>query len=137
MKKNSSLAAVVTVVVCCVVGVWFCGSSAGVEKHYEVQPQLSVPEYRTDAARAIDAYERLMERYMGLVESNLSRIGSDIQRVLEKLDSIDSKLTELSGRMTRIEKALRLKHHKRGALEETQPARTHAKEDQPTKAQER
>ncbi|MHC4616189.1 MAG: hypothetical protein ACYTEQ_00390 [Planctomycetota bacterium] len=107
MRRERSLLAVAAVLVCCIVLVWF-SVSAGVEKRYKIQPQISVPEYKTDAARAIDAYERLMERYMDLTEGNLIRTGTDVQAVLKKLDSIDRKLTRLSARITRIEKALGL-----------------------------
>ena len=113
MKTNRNLLAVVAGLVCCGVIVWFCTSLQGVEKSYEVQPQITVPEYRTDAARAIDAYERLMERYMDMTEGNLTRIGSDTQRIVEKLDAIDAKLTKLCARMARIEKALGLEQPKR------------------------
>jgi hypothetical protein len=65
-----------------------------------------LPEYRTDTARAIDAYERLMERYMDLTEMNMVRIGMDVQAFGRKLDSIDSKQVELLTRISRIERAL-------------------------------
>jgi hypothetical protein len=78
----------------------------GGQKTYEVESQVTIPEYRTDAARAIDAYEHLMERYMDLTEGNLTRLGGDLKGVAERLGSIDSKLTELSTRIARIEKKL-------------------------------
>jgi len=106
MITNKNLLAITTGLVACVVVVWLSTSIQGRERTYEVQPQITIPEYRTDAARAIDAYERLMERYMDLTESNLTRIGIDVRDVVKKLDSIDGKLTELSARMARIEKAL-------------------------------
>ena len=114
MRRERSLLAVAAGLVCCVVLLWF-SVSAGGEKEYEIQPQISVPEYRTDAARAIDAYERLMERYMDLTEVNLMRTGADVQAVLKKVDSIDRKLTRLSARIARIEKALGLKEVERPA----------------------
>jgi len=86
--------------------VWLSTSIQGGEKTYEVRPQITLPEYRTDTARAIDAYERLMDRYMGLTERNLTGIGTGLKGVVKKLDSIDAKLAELSTRMARIEKAL-------------------------------
>jgi hypothetical protein len=75
------------------------------QKTYRVEPEITVPEYRTDAARAIDAYERLMERYMDLTEKGF-KAGGDMKSVDAKLSAIESKLTELCGRMARIEKAL-------------------------------
>ncbi|MFQ6036318.1 MAG: hypothetical protein ACE5NM_10825 [Sedimentisphaerales bacterium] len=96
-------------IACCLAGLWLLsttGGTQGSQKTYEVQPYITVPEYRTDAARAIDAYERLMERYMDLTEKNLFIVGTDIREVTKKLDSIDDKLTQLSATIARIEKAL-------------------------------
>ena len=106
MRISKSLLVVVAGLACCVVGLWFSTSIHGIERTYEVQPQITIPEYRTDAARAIDAYERLMERYMDLTEGNLIRMGVDIQEIAKKLDSIDTMLKGLSAGMVRVEKAL-------------------------------
>ncbi len=67
---------------------------------------ITSPEYKTDAARAIDAYERLMDRYMDLSEKLVSQMGGDCQTVAAKLDSLDSRIAELSARLAGIEKAL-------------------------------
>ena len=72
----------------------------------DVKPQINIPEYRSDSNRAIDAYERLMERYMDLVEKSISDINEDYKNTNYKLDSIDEKLTDLSTRIQRIENAL-------------------------------
>jgi archaellum component FlaC len=97
----------------------------GGQKTYEVESQITIPEYRTDAARAIDAYERLMERHMDLTEGNFTRIGVDLRDVAKKLDSINSKLTELSTRIARIEKKLGIEQPKllpsRGEFKKPQP----------------
>lgn len=84
------------------------GSIKEHESTYELRPEIWTPEYRTDTARAIDAYERLMERYMDLSESNYSRIGDNIEDVIKRLDSIDRRLARLSERIARIEKGLEL-----------------------------
>ena len=104
--RTRNLLVVAAGLVCCVVVVWLSTSIQGGEKTYEVRPQITLPEYRTDAARVIDAYERLMDRYMGLTERNLTGFGTGLKGVVKKLDSIDAKLTVLSARMARIERAL-------------------------------
>ena len=104
--RTRNLLAVAAGLVCCIIVVWLSPPIHGGEKTYEIRPQVALPEYRSDAARAIDAYERLMDRYMGLTEMNLTRIGGGLTGVVKKLDSIDTKLTELSIRMARIERAL-------------------------------
>ena len=112
MITNKKLLAVGAFVVCCVTVIWFSTSIQGGSKTYELRPQISIPQYRTDAVRAIDAYERLMERYMNLTERNSTRIGTDIKEVIKRLDSINDKLTELSARMARIEKTFGIEEPK-------------------------
>jgi len=109
MRTKKRLLAVIAAVVGCFVVVWLSTSIQGGQKTYELEPRLSIPEYRTDTVRIMDAYERLMERYMALTESNSSMTGMDIKTALTKLDSIDARLTELSARMMRIEAALGIK----------------------------
>jgi len=106
MRTKKQLLAVIASVIGCLVVAWLTTSIQGGQKTYELEPQLSIPEYRTDTVRIMDAYERLMERYMALTESNSAMTGMDLKAALAKLDSIDGRLTELSARMTRIEKAL-------------------------------
>ena len=121
MTTNKSLLAVGAVVVCCITVVWFTTSIQGGPKIYELRPQIAVPEYRTDTVRAIDAYERLMERYMDLTERNSTMIGTDLKEVMKKLDSIDDKLTELSARIARIEKTFGIEQPKPQAKEKPRP----------------
>ena len=123
--RSRNLLAVAAGLVCCVVLVWLSTSIQGGEKTYEVRPQITLPEYRTDTARAIDAYERLMDRYMGLTERNLTGIGTGLKGVVKKLDSIDAKLTELSTRMARIEKALGIEEPKRPVENKALPEGAH------------
>lgn len=75
----------------------------------EIRQEIRLPEHRTDTARAIDAYERTMDRYMWLTERNLGGMNSDIKVVLAKLESIDSRMNELSRRIGKIEEALGIK----------------------------
>jgi len=121
MRTNRNLLAVAAGLVGCVVLIWLSTSIQGGERTYEVRPYISVPEYRTDTARAVDAYERLMERYMDLTEGNLFGIDREVGSIAKKLDSIDNKLTQLSRRMARIEKALGIEQPKPPAKKELQP----------------
>jgi hypothetical protein len=121
MTTNKNLLAVGAVVVCCITVVWFSTSIQGVPKTYELRPQISLPEYRTDAVRAIDAYERLMERYMDLTERNSISISADLKEVIKRLDSINDKLTELSARIAKIEKTFGIEQPKPPVKEKLQP----------------
>lgn len=106
MRTKKRLLAVTAAVIGCLVVAWFSKSIQGGQRTYELEPRLSIPEYRTDTVRIMDAYERLMERYMDLTESNSAMVGVDLKTALAKLDSVDARLAELSARMMRIEAAL-------------------------------
>lgn len=112
MRTKRNLLAVAAVLAACIVIVWSSTSIQGRETVYEVRPQISIPEYKTDAARAIEAYERLMERYMTLNEKNLTTIDTDLRQMLRKLNSIDAKLTGLTRRIARIERSLAIEQPK-------------------------
>lgn len=122
-KETKNLLTVGAILVACLIVVWLSGSIQGSRKNYEVKPEITLPEYRTDTARAIDAYERMMDRFVNLTERNLTGINRDVKDIDKKLVLIDCKLTELSTRMTRIEKALGIKQVEK-QVEETSEAGT-------------
>ena len=111
MKAKRRLLPIGAGLAACIIAFWFSASIHGGEKNYEVI--LPAPEYRTDAARAIDAYERTMYRYMDMTERDLTNISIDIRDFSRQLDSIESTLKELSLRMAGIEKALGIEKPKK------------------------
>jgi hypothetical protein len=122
MRTNKNLLVIAAGLVACIIVVWSSSSIQG--GNYEVKPEITIPAYRTDAARAIDAYERTMNRYMNMAERNLSRISFDVQGISRKLDSIENKLTELSTRIAGIEKALGIEQPEK-PVKENATAETH------------
>ena len=107
MQSNRRFHIATATVVLLMVVLWFSTSTGQVRRKYEVEAQVySTPEYRTDATRAIEAYERVMERYMDATERNLTNISGDIGAVATMLDEIDTKLTKLDMRLERIERHL-------------------------------
>ncbi len=111
MPGNRNLIMLSTVFACSLILAWPCISIRG-EKSYEIQPRITVPVYRTDTARAIDAYERMMERFIDLTWEDLGDIDTEINGIAGTLHSVDYKLTELTRRIARIEKALGIEQPK-------------------------
>ena len=107
-KENKNLLAVGIFLLACFIALCFSTSIHGGQK-YQVRPEISLPEYRTDTGRAVDAYERLMDRFMDMTERNLIGINNDVKGVNRQLASINSKLSELSMRIANIEKKLDIK----------------------------
>jgi hypothetical protein len=113
MIKNKNLLAVGAIIICCLtIIIWFSAPTHGNPETYEVQPWISVPQYKTDTVRAIEAYERLMERYINTTERSAASIDRELEVVIKKLDSINDKLTKLSLRISRIEKTLGIEETK-------------------------
>jgi hypothetical protein len=106
MSTNKKLLAVAVAAICCVIAVWSSTSIHGSPNTYELHPQVAIPEHRTDIARVIDAYERLMERYMDLTDRNSALISSEIDNIAVTLESINARLADLLARAARIELAL-------------------------------
>ena len=106
MSTNKKLLAVAAVAICCGIVAWSSTSIHGSPHTYELHPQIGIPEHKTDIARVIDAYERLMERYMDLTDRNSALISSEINNITATLDSISTGLADLSARAARIERAL-------------------------------
>jgi len=117
MAGRKKLIFICSAAVICTLIFWFSPATGGKEKVYEVRPEVTLPEYRTDAARAIDAYERLMERYMDLTAGSFTRLGSDSRAILNKLGAIEAKLDALSERIARIETELGIEEPKPAAPE--------------------
>jgi len=122
-KQNKNLLVVGAVLIVCLIVIGFSSSIQGGEKSYEIKPEITLPEYRTDTARAIDAYERVMDRFINLTEKNLTSINTDVKGIAKKLVLIDCKLADLSIRMARIEKALGIEQTEK-RVEKTSEAQT-------------
>ena len=112
MKTNRNTLAILAAIIACSVLVWLSASIQGSQKTYEIHPNVTMPEYKTDLARVMDAYERLMERYMDQTQQNQSIVGADLKYVVTTLDSIDGRLAEFSARIARIETALGIEQSK-------------------------
>jgi hypothetical protein len=123
IKEDTSILVVGALLIVSFILILFSGLIQGEEKSYEIQPEITLPEYRTDTARAIDAYERVMDRFINLTEKNLTNINTDVKSIAKKLVLIDCKLTGLSTRMARIEKALGIEQTEK-RVEETPEAKT-------------
>jgi hypothetical protein len=106
-EKIKSYGAGVLFVIFVGILIWFAGSLNG-SQNYDVKPEIAIPEYKSDAARAINAYEKVMNRYMDLSESNFKNIGLDNRKTFEKLLEIQTDIARIDMRLERIEKAMGL-----------------------------
>ena len=107
MSPNYRVYIVIAAIVFCILVLCLSTSVGQDRKRYEVEAQVyGVPAYQSDAARAIEAYERLMERYLDLTERNLLGLAADVRGFTDKLNAIDGRLSALDARLARIEQHL-------------------------------
>ena len=121
MKTNRNTLAVLIAIIACSVLVWLSTSIEGSQKTYEIHPNITMPEYKTDLVRVMDAYERLMERYLDLTQQNQSMVGTNLKYVVTTLDSIDGRLAGLSARIARIETALGIEQPGNAPIPKAEP----------------
>ncbi len=67
---------------------------------------ITVPEYKSDTVRMIEAYERLSDQYLTLVQRHLLGMDSTDQAILRKLESLEKKLDEVSQKIDRLTPAV-------------------------------
>lgn len=72
----------------------------------EVRPVVRTPQYQSDAARAISAYERLMERYMSLTEANLIAAQTDNRELALRLARLETSLVRIEHKIDLLSHAL-------------------------------
>lgn len=93
----------------------FSSSAEGSENRYEVRPEITLPEYRTDIARILDAYERLMDRYMSINEEKLSNLQTEIGQISAKVEQMSREISDVSEQLETIQKKLGIEVQKKTA----------------------
>ena len=107
MKRSHTIVRIAVVIAVCMIVVSLSTSTGRDRKDYEVETRVyGVAPAQSDAARAISANERLMERYMDMTERYLVDLAADLKVLAVKIDAVDAKLTRLDERLSRIEKHL-------------------------------
>ena len=105
-KRDKGLLAICVLSLVCIPVSLFSKTPQGSGKIYEVHPEITLPQSKTDIDRVMDAYEHLLENYLKLTESNSKKIHGDINILSKKMDSLDRKISELSIQVKSIQEKL-------------------------------
>jgi cell division protein FtsX len=109
MGSNRNLWSVIATVALFVIIAWFSTSWGQGTNSYQTETHVyATPEYRTDTTRAIEAYEKVMQRYMDVTEKNFSSLAADMKAVTSQLNAMNAKLTAIDARLAQMEKHLGL-----------------------------
>jgi len=113
MARNHRIYRIAAAIIVGVIILSLSTSTGRDRKGYEVEAQVyGVPAAQSDAARAIDAYERLMERHMDMTERSLADFTADLKVLATKFDAFDAKVTALDAKITQIDQRLaRIEKH--------------------------
>jgi hypothetical protein len=105
-QQNKGLFAILGFLTVCLAVNFLSTSLQGSEKRYEIRPEVTLPESKTDIDRVIDAYERLMDNYLQSMDRHLAGIYLNTEHAAQTMESIDQKLSTLSVQLETIQKNL-------------------------------
>ncbi|MFA5422782.1 MAG: hypothetical protein WC374_02885 [Phycisphaerae bacterium] len=104
MKTRRNFAFLSVILLACAAFFWLA-TSHGVEKEIEVQT-YSLPEYRSDTARAIDAYQQMINRMLDDNQQNWANLQQQLNTINAKLDKIQGDIDGISRQIGRIEEKM-------------------------------
>lgn len=109
MKKNKILFILGLAVSLCAVVIAVSDSKHEKrENRYELENEISLPEYKSNIDKMIDAYERMVDKLLYATSSG-TKFNSDVNSIYKKLSDIDNKLAVITAKLETIEKELELK----------------------------
>jgi hypothetical protein len=107
MKRSHTVYRIAGGIAACMIVLGLSTSTGRDRRDYEVEARVyGVPPAQSDAARAINANERLMERYMDMTERHLIDLAADLKVLTVRIDAVDARLSQLDQRLARIERHL-------------------------------
>lgn len=113
MTRNHGIHRIAAAIIIGMIVLSLSTSTGRDRRTYEVDAQVySVPPAQSDATRAINAYERLMERHMDMTERRLAGLAEDIKMLAAEFDVVDARFTALDARLTQMDQRLaRIEKH--------------------------
>lgn len=97
MKTSFSLSAVL--IVLCLAGLLIGMLASAHAAETSTELEISVPQYKSDTVRMIEAYERLSDQYLKLVQHQLNNMDITDQRILQKLETLEKKVDALNAKL--------------------------------------
>ena len=88
----------------CMAAGFFSSTLFGRERRYEIRPEITLPEYKSDMDRVIDAYEKVIDDYICLVDDNLLKMQRELTNISVKLDSMGCEMSDLSNQLETIQR---------------------------------
>lgn len=93
MNTKRNIITTTIIIIACIATFWLSTSDA-VERSVEVQPRYSLPENRTDTARAIDAYQQMINRMLDNQERSAAATQAQLQEIIIRMDRIEKLLAK-------------------------------------------
>jgi hypothetical protein len=96
-------------VLVCVVLLWSFAGAQG-SKGYRIHSQIPESVFKSDSERALDTYERMVDRALELNKRQLDVMDLNIKEVSKQLTRVEAKLDQLLNRSLLAEYALGISH---------------------------
>ncbi len=97
----------VIVILGCAVLIWALTGAQGARgKTYEIHPQIPESLFKSDSVKALEAYERMVDRVLAINSRQLDTMELNINSASTQLNRVEMKLDMLLNRTQLIENAL-------------------------------
>lgn len=93
-------------VLACAALFWCLTGAKGARKTYEIHSQIPESVFKSESDRALDAYERLVDRALDVNKRQLDAMDLNIREVSKQLHRVEAKLDQLLNRAMIAEYAL-------------------------------
>lgn len=103
IRMNRPAAYIGSFLVICMAAGFFSATLFGGQKRYEIRPEITLPEYKTEMDRVIDVYERMIDDYMKVMNDNMAEIRRELINVSKTLNTMDDTMSELSHQLETIQ----------------------------------
>ncbi len=99
-RMNATAASIGCFLFMCMAAGFFSATLFGSsEKRYEIRPEITLPEYKTDMDRLTDVYERMIDDYIKVMNQDLTQIHIELQNVSEALDTMSDQLETIQRKL--------------------------------------
>ena len=95
------------VILGCVVLLWALTGAQGAKgRTYEIHPQIPESVFKSDSVKALEAYERMVDRVLAINSRQLDTMELNIKSMSTQLNRVEMKLDRLLNRTLLIENAV-------------------------------
>ena len=102
-RLNRPAAYISGLLVICMAAGFFSATLFGGQKRYEIRPEITLPEYKTEMDRVIEVYERMIDDHIKVMNDTMAELRGELKNVSKTLNTMEDSMSELSHQLETIQ----------------------------------